>query len=437
MQKKNLIGCLVLSLVTTAIAVGQTNTLPENGSVGIGTTTPAAPLHIVAGNDGASGQTNCGVESANCPISSASGYGIILDSDYSSGQFRWRFEPIDRGNNISLYFQETGSTPNSYSNIVRFGFNQFDSNSFAVFGNTYLGGNVGIGTTSPSYTLDVDGSIRAAMAPAGYSSWSGDYNAQYGISLSADGNNAGIFGRQRIASGSPTYTDMIFYAGNDGDERFQFYPGVWTGTGNYLGDEAMDLNAYTGLLYVKGSVGIGTKSPSFNLDVAGTIRATGTINAQAGVVYPDGNTQTTAWTGVLCGGDYAESVDVVGSRTKYEPGDVLVVAANDSNDVERSSEPYSTLVSGVYATKPGVTGRRQSHEKSETEVPMAMIGIVPTKVSAENGPIHKGDLLVSSSTQGYAMKGTDRSRMLGAVIGKALGTIDTGTGMIEVLITLQ
>jgi hypothetical protein len=35
------------------------------------------------------------------------------------------------------------------------------------------------------------------------------------------------------------------------------------------------------------------------------------------------------------------------------------------------------------------------------------------------------------------MKGTDRSQMLGAVIGKAMGNLDSGTGMIEVLVTLQ
>jgi hypothetical protein len=78
-----------------------------------------------------------------------------------------------------------------------------------------------------------------------------------------------------------------------------------------------------------------------------------------------------------------------------------------------------------------------SDPASKGEVPMAMVGRVPTKVSAENGPIHVGDLLVTSSTMGYAMKGTDRSRMLGAVIGKALGSLDSGTGVIEVLVTLQ
>jgi hypothetical protein len=38
---------------------------------------------------------------------------------------------------------------------------------------------------------------------------------------------------------------------------------------------------------------------------------------------------------------------------------------------------------------------------------------------------------------GYAMKGTDRNRLTGAVVGKALGSLDSGTGVIESLVTLQ
>ena len=74
---------------------------------------------------------------------------------------------------------------------------------------------------------------------------------------------------------------------------------------------------------------------------------------------------------------------------------------------------------------------------ASAEVPMAMVGIVPTKVSAENGSIRPGDLLVTASTIGYAMKGTDRSRLTGAIIAKALGTLNSGTGVIEAVVTLQ
>jgi hypothetical protein len=35
------------------------------------------------------------------------------------------------------------------------------------------------------------------------------------------------------------------------------------------------------------------------------------------------------------------------------------------------------------------------------------------------------------------MKGTDRSRMLGAIVGKALEALNEGDGTIQVLVTLQ
>jgi hypothetical protein len=68
---------------------------------------------------------------------------------------------------------------------------------------------------------------------------------------------------------------------------------------------------------------------------------------------------------------------------------------------------------------------------------MAIVGIVPCNVSTENGPIRRGDILVTSSTPGYAMRGTDRGRLPGAIVGKALQPLEMGKGTVEVLITLK
>ncbi|MFZ0801672.1 MAG: hypothetical protein WAN70_05865, partial [Terriglobales bacterium] len=120
------------------------------------------------------------------------------------------------------------------------------------------------------------------------------------------------------------------------------------------------------------------------------------------------------------------------------PGDLLVVDSAATRQLALSTQPYSTLVAGIYSTKPGVLATPHSiNEVAANEIPLAIVGIVPCKVSAENGPIQPGDLLVSSSTPGHAMKGTDRSRMLGAVVGKALEPLTEGKGVIQVLVTLQ
>ena len=207
-------------------------------------------------------------------------------------------------------------------------------------------------------------------------------------------------------------------------------------TSNFLniGNTMFATGVGTGTLAVPaGNVGIGTTSPAQKLSVAGVIQST-----SGGVMFPDGTTQSTAWTGAVCGGDYAESVAVSGDWTHYEPGDVLVVDAANPGNFVKTSEPYSTSVAGIYSTKPGVLGRRSTDpETAKTDVPMAMVGIVPAKVSAENGPIKPGDLLVTSATLGHAMKGTDKTQMIGAIVGKALGSLDGGTGVINVLVSLQ
>ena len=52
------------------------------------------------------------------------------------------------------------------------------------------------------------------------------------------------------------------------------------------------------------------------------------------------------------------------------------------------------------------------------EVPVAIVGIVPTKVSTENGAFRVGDMLTTARTPGYAMRCSDRVRCIGAIISK-------------------
>lgn len=306
-------------------------------------------------------------------------------------------------------------------------------------GVTNFTGNVGIGTTRPQGVLTIAGTDTGSTLGI----------TQNAVTLSTS------------ATAAVTQTAVQFNGWDPGNTLYNFaaITGVRTNTsGNTQGDIVFSTKPNTAntstaevvRITSGGSVGIGTTTPGTTpppgyvtghpiLEVNGSAMVDGTLQVgSAGLTFQgQTGTQTTPWTGVLCGGDYAEAVDVSGDRRKFGPGDVLVIDPDHPDKFLKSAEPYSTAVLGVYSTKPGVLGRHQTGAKSDSEVPMAMVGIVPTKVSAENGAIHPGDLLVTSSNNGYAMKGTDRSRMLGAVIGKALGRLDSGTGVIEIGVTLQ
>lgn len=139
------------------------------------------------------------------------------------------------------------------------------------------------------------------------------------------------------------------------------------------------------------------------------------------------------------GADLAEALQVVDAIQSYEPGDVLIISTNHNSKFEKSNNAYSTLVAGVYATKPGVLlCDRGIDDSLDDTIPVGIVGIIPTKVSGENGSIKRGDLLVTSNTPGHAMKGTDREQLLGAIIGKALEDFEgSGTGVIKVLVNVK
>ena len=50
------------------------------------------------------------------------------------------------------------------------------------------------------------------------------------------------------------------------------------------------------------------------------------------------------------------------------------------------SQANQTNVAGVYSTSPGFVGGA-SEEDAEGNIPLAMVGVVPVKVSGENGAI--------------------------------------------------
>jgi hypothetical protein len=268
-----------------------------------------------------------------------------------------------------------------------------------------------------------------------FSGWGGvhvDAQAGPGIHVNAGGGSHGV----QVASAGSHGVDIVsangsgvqvysaggvgvrvVSAGNDG---VRVDSANWSGVYvNSAGGDAMRVENATGN-------GVNVRNAGGDLFAGGPDRSRVFRVANNGTVFAK-NYQTLP--------DFAEMMAFEGDANRYEPGDVLVISDSLDRAVQLSSRPYSTAVIGVYSTAPGFIGSQNPMERSGDELPVAITGIVPCKVSAENGPIQRGDLLTTSSTPGHAMRASDPQ--LGTLVGKAMGELASGTGVIEILVVLQ
>lgn len=162
--------------------------------------------------------------------------------------------------------------------------------------------------------------------------------------------------------------------------------------------------------------GYGGVNITGNVSVAGTLSATQVIGAT-----------------------YQDVAEWVETGEKLAAGTVVVVARDRANHVIASTKPYDTRVAGVVSDKPGVI----LGVAGDSKAMVATTGRVRVHVDAAASPIEIGDLLVSSTKPGSAMKsipvdvsGIEMHRP-GTLIGKALEALPSGQGDILVLLSLQ
>jgi hypothetical protein len=171
-----------------------------------------------------------------------------------------------------------------------------------------------------------------------------------------------------------------------------------------------------------GNVTINAAASGYSLNVSGTFHATGAITS-------DGSISAV----------FQDVAEWVPSSESLTPGTVVVVDRVRQNHVTTSSTAYDTTVAGVVSERPGIALGKAAPDRAQ----IATTGRVKVKADASTAPIHMGDLLVTSGVKGTAMKSVPmeidgrRFHQPGTIVGKALEPLDSGTGEILVLLSLQ
>jgi len=235
--------------------------LTAGGNVGIGTTSPSQGLHVVD-----AGGIVAEFESSNNSVST-------MQLTNSSGD--------------SAYFGVSGTS-------LTLGVGAFDSNDLRITS----GGNVGIGTISPIYKLDVNGEIRSdglrlnlsATTQRAVTSTGAD-SIQIGDAGVNDirfknvagtvldikssgyvgiGTTSPTLGRLHVAQSSDSVTSGIAVEGISGGNSMRLWLDGSTRKINAGGASTMIQFDTSQVAFPNGNVGIGTTSPVKKLDIIGT-----------------------------------------------------------------------------------------------------------------------------------------------------------------------
>ena len=138
-----------------------------------------------------------------------------------------------------------------------------------------------------------------------------------------------------------------------------------------------------------------------------------------------GNFAANVITATVTRAQYADLAEKYDADAIYEPGTVVVFGGDKEITVTDLHE--DARVAGVISTNPAYLMNSESDGLA-----VALRGKVPCKVV---GPVKKGDILVTSSTPGYAIAGNTAS-LPATIIGKSLeNKVDDDFGNIMIVVT--
>lgn len=158
------------------------------------------------------------------------------------------------------------------------------------------------------------------------------------------------------------------------------------------------------------------------------------------VLRADNGTMTSQVVEITGGSDFSEKFDILGDEAEVEPGMLVCIDPDHPGRLMPSRRSYDRTAAGVISGAGGVSPGMlmgQPGTLADGKHPVALSGRVYAWVDASYGEIRPGDLITTSDTPGHGMKVTDHVRAAGAMVGKAMTGLESGRGLVLLLVSLQ
>ena len=265
----SLSGNLSVAGTLTTVNITSTNMLNTNISAGTINATGLSSLQNVTATNVSSGTLRATGLSALANVT-VTGAGSGVGSNGSllisgNDNFGHALYVASSANNKRLAFNHNGTIGWMFSY-------DYGSNVPQNLSLQGPGGNLGVGVDTPIYKLDVGGTLRATTT----NNTIYTPTCAFANDSTVGGTAVASFLVPNMANGSlsfPVYVGKSLSVGNSSSLTYSY-----VGPNNSANYIALGHYGLGGGLYLlnNGNVGVGTNSPSYNLDVSGTLRATGT-----------------------------------------------------------------------------------------------------------------------------------------------------------------
>jgi len=355
----------------------------NNANIVVGVTSNVVLGNIILAGNGVAGST-AGIFYANGSQWSGGGGGT---PGGSPGQIQY--------NNLGVF---TGATNLSYSANGRVIANAGITSTSTATGTIVVTGGIGVSGNVYCGQVYSTNNGNGTNYAVGDDAWIGDVNLANTIGLKGQQDATQcyvIFGNSNAQTLGRTGTGALTYQGG------------FTAQGGLQNTPIGNATASTGAFTTISVTGITNSGTNGTGNIGASGATFNTIFAKA----------TSA--------QYADLAEIYISDEDYPPGTVVVFGGK--KEITTTIVAHDTRVAGVISTNPAYL------MNSEVQgLPVALTGRVPCLVQ---GPVRKGDVLVTSTTPGTAQRINTVEFQPGCVVGKSLENIpDDELKLIEVVV---